>query len=336
MGGPEGREGEILVPTDEGFFDYALRVSQALEVIEAVEGRSQLDILRDINLVAVDVLRLRAPEQDARRGSVLLDAGADLLDGFVDLVAAAASTAIAPQRVVPPRKSRLVEEYLKRIELGQSEQGSYVLTVLSPVEPLLLPESLGLLEIMEAPFPRLVTRNLANALTVTKETVETVRSGGSIETFREQVPMGISANFCEALHGMLIEDTAPEKLSLSVAWAPKLPEKPAGVRTFERSDAEVLYDGARLLREESPEEGVLLTGVVTNLHRDVERPNGIATIASVHAGRVIQLRTPLSEEDYEKAIVAHRDKKQVFLRANIERRGRQYEASEVSEFRLQG
>jgi hypothetical protein len=93
------RHAEILLPTDASVRDYVLRISQALHILEDVENRSQLEVLRDINSVGLDVVRLRAPESDSKLNSIALRQGARLVDHAMEMMGAAASSAVEPRKV---------------------------------------------------------------------------------------------------------------------------------------------------------------------------------------------------------------------------------------------
>src|SRR3712207_288218 len=52
-----GEAFETDIPLRQDFGDYPQRVAELLHNLEVVEGRSQLDILRDLQASAVDVVR---------------------------------------------------------------------------------------------------------------------------------------------------------------------------------------------------------------------------------------------------------------------------------------
>ncbi|MBI4548315.1 MAG: hypothetical protein HY707_10065 [Ignavibacteriae bacterium] len=328
-------ESELLLPAKRSTDDYATRISQALSVLQRIEDRSQLDILRDITLAGVDVIKIRAPEVDPKRMSTHLRSGLEILGNAMEMMAAAASAALSPRRVLPTRRPAQVDEYLKWLELGQSEKGSYVLTILSRVETMLSENILPLFELLETPFPRKVTRTLSKALEATKSASTASVSQAGYQSFIDSVPNGISANLCEAIAGMLKKGPEIESIDLRITWAPKVPEieLPSSF-SFIRSEADVLSEAARVLRAESPTEGILITGVVINLHREEGATDGIATVACVIDGNIRKLAVPLQASDYNLAIEAHRTKRALLFKADIALVGRQYNAANVQGLRI--
>jgi len=326
---------ELLVPSSQSMDDYATRMSQALKVLQTMEDRSQLEIMRDITLAGVDVIRVRAPEVDPKRISTHLRSGLEILGNAMEMMAAAASATLSPRRVLPTRRPAPVDEYLRWLELGQAEKGSYVLTIFSRVEIMPSENIPPLLELLETPFPRKVTRTLSKALEATKNASSAAISEAGYQPFIESVPNGISANLCVAVGGMLKRAPEIESIDLLITWAPKAPETdlPSSFN-FVSSEADVLFEAGRILRAESPTQGILITGVVINLHRERGATDGVATVACVIDGNVRKLVVPLQASDYDLAIEAHRTKRGLLFKADIALVGRQYNAANVQEFRI--
>jgi hypothetical protein len=51
---PADADAEILVPRDRGFIDYALRLSEVLQAVAAVEHRTAWDVLEDLSARSAD------------------------------------------------------------------------------------------------------------------------------------------------------------------------------------------------------------------------------------------------------------------------------------------
>lgn len=331
----QGKE-EVLLPTERSVGDYSLRMSQLLHSLEQVEQRSQLDIVRDIWYVAADVVRVRRSSENHAFGTIPLADGHRLVAEAVEMVTAAACTAVAPRRVIPTRHPAEADAYLDQVRLGHTERGSFILTIVSRVTPLMTPGVPSLLELMEEPFARRVTRTLWDAVGASNNAVGIAREGESAGVFEATVERGVSANLCEALAGMLEAAGGQADLSLSVVWAASQPlsEWVSGEHRFLHGDIPILQEAARLLKQSPPLEGIPVTGVVVKLHREKGTDTGDITVSCVIEGVVRKLSVALSPSDYETAIEAHRDKRGVYFRANVAVVGRHYRASEVSGFRM--
>jgi hypothetical protein len=111
-------------------------MSEVLHALAEVKRRSQLDVLQDIETTTADLARVRAPRRDPENGTLPLDKAVAFVECSRDMVLAAACAAIDKRPFFAKRKA---QQYLGRVRMGQTERGSYVLTILSPVPPELRP-----------------------------------------------------------------------------------------------------------------------------------------------------------------------------------------------------
>lgn len=332
-----GESLDVLVPTDATVGDFALRMSELLQALEQVEQRSQMEILSDIQYARSDVVRLRRAEEGNAVGGIPLVDGEKLIGEAVTLMTAAACAAIYPGRVMSAKQASQASEYLQHVKMGQTERGSFVLTIVSPLVPLVTAGAHPLFDSVDEPFPRKVTKALAEALDATRMAVSKVQSSGRVEIFEEAVGHGVSANLCEAIAGLLAAAGQAGRIRVDVAWAPTLPSSVPELQPIEFAyeEVSVLNRAARFLRESSPGEGIPIAGVVIRLAREQDAEDGTATILGVVGGAIRRITIPLRATDYEMAIDAHRDKKGIRCLADIKQSGRKYEATNVAEFRLQ-
>jgi hypothetical protein len=324
---------EVILPDSNEARDFEIRVGEMLAAIERVEARSQLEIARDIALVTADVIRLRCPTDDPSDALLLVD-GAKLLEQATAMMASAAASAVTPRRVLAPRRPVQAIDYMKRVRLGQTERGSFVLTIISDVRPLNTPGAPGLLEYMGDPFPRRVTRTLVNALQGAVWAAEKAEANLHYEVFESVVDNGVSANFCESVAGLLSAAHRLEGLTVEVQWAPSNPINETSRTILPSKYAVALSEGAKYLRDRDPFRGIAITGIVERLSRGAAASSGTVVVSCVVDGTLRKLLVTLGEGEYETAIDAHRKKLGVFFTASVEKVGRQYHATEVTGFRL--
>ena len=235
---------EILVPRTARLADYASVVATLIEIFSQVAEQDELTVYRSLVTADRDVVRLRAGESDD--GSLTLRDGIDLVAGAHDLMLSAACSLRKPQAVYRPGANREASDLVNRVRLGQTDQGSFVVTLLTPVVPPPMLELFPNPDDRQAPIERRMTSRLAEALTAAREAAGT--SDGS--AFAEAVGRGVSANLCEAL--VRIVEPFPT-LDVSVSWARTRPQTvPTTVVRFGRGDAPILREAARLLRERAP------------------------------------------------------------------------------------
>ena len=93
-----------------------------------------MTIYRDLAHADRDVVRARSPHADDD-GSIAVNDGVDLIAQARNMLAAAACSARSPQPSYHIWKIQMVNEYMERVRLGQTETGSFVVTLLAPVPP---------------------------------------------------------------------------------------------------------------------------------------------------------------------------------------------------------
>jgi hypothetical protein len=329
-------EYELLLPLDRAFRDFPLRLSEALKVLSAAEERSELEVLHDLTVAAVDVVRIRAQSHGVEDGSLPIEDGVALVEQSRNMMLAAACSAVEPRPQYPTRKPTRAVEYLRNLRLGQTERGSYVVTLISPVPPQLTADEEGrLFADIEEPFERRVVRTLASGLQSTKRAAASVATrADGIEVFWRGVEQGISANLCEALAELSGE--AQRGVTISFAWSLTRPAPEALFAiTFDDDAVPIISEAARVLREASPQPDVTLTGSVYRLERAGEEAGpGRISVLGVVDGEVRRATLDLGPDDYDIAITAHRDGRIVSVRGDLVREGRGFALATPRDFRL--
>lgn len=245
-----GREHETLLPLREDIADFPTRMADIIASIAEVEGRPQLSVYSDLVRSGFDILRLRAFAADDA-GTIQLENGVALYDNARDLIAASANAAIKPKRVYTGNTPERAKTYLNDLRLGQTEVGSYILTILSPVRPSLEPEQLSLLpDDSDEPFARSVTRTLAKAIRATKHAVTEASATGKLLPFEASIDSGVSANLCEAIARLAQEGSG---VDISLTWSRVRPgPEPTAIQTFTVDNSRVLSEVAAAFRDKEP------------------------------------------------------------------------------------
>ncbi|WP_297799012.1 hypothetical protein [uncultured Brevundimonas sp.] len=317
--------GEVIIPGTEALSDYHSVVSDLIASFARAEARDELAVYRDLVGADRDVIRVRSPEADGD-GSVRIEAGVDLVLHARDLLLSAACAAKEPRASYRAGKVKDATDYMDRVRLGQTEHGSFVVTLLAPVPPALdtygTQAELWPSETSE-PFDRLVTRRLADGLQAARSAAEHVmRTGGGLTPFRDAVSKGVSANLCEAL-AQLIE--RGEGLEVSVTWAKtRLTPEPRRKIFFSRSEGEVLREAARVFRTLEPRPDETIEGFVISCDRKTDETSGRVAIRTIIDGQPSSVKVELSPSLYSEAVQAHEKKQLVSLNGDLKRHGQRW------------
>jgi hypothetical protein len=316
---------EIILPRTDRFADYASVVSRLLGAFAQVVDRDELATYRDLVGADHDVVRVRALSQDDN-GSVSLDAGVTLIEKARDMLLAAACATRSPQSVYRAGANKEAIDYMRRVKLGQTEHGSFVITLLAPVPPSLQPIQMPLevswVKLEEEPMERQVTRRLMMALEASRSAAELALSGVS-QAFEQAVSSGVSANLCEAVASLIEESNG---LDVTLTWARTRPTpEPQRKIVFSQNDAEVLKEAARTFRLRQPKPDVTIYGTVHKLKRDQDEVEGVVTLKALVEDKVQSVRAVLDQTNYTIAVQAHDAKAPVVVKGDLERVGQRWQ-----------
>lgn len=320
---------EALVPNTDVIDDYPARVSDLLDVLEVSEGRSQIEILVDVMNSRTDVVRVRATGADTEDGTIALDDGVRLVKAAREMMLSAASSAADPKPLYTSRRSEKVSAFVQHSRMGQSERGSYVITILSPVPP---PMNREMIPGLKDPFERIVTRTLAEALEQIREGAESALSSGDLTGLTEGVERGVSANLCDAI----VEMSGPRRQALEVgfSWSPALqiPEGATNRIVIKPQHIEIIEEAGKRLRDSAPQEDFSLVGIVIGLQRAAQDLIGRLTVLGFVDGKPRRVSLELGPSAYSEAARAHDSRTPVTCVGNLQKLGRTYVLKDVKQF----
>lgn len=322
---------EVLLPLSRELRDYVNRVAEILQTLEVYEQRSQLEIVEDIRGTSTDVIRLGAEGDQFEDGTLPIEQGIEFLQAGRELLLAAACSAAQPREVYLARKPRQAENYIKSVRLGQSEHGSYVFAIHSPIAP---PRSPLLVTPADEPFARVVTRTLMRATGVVRDTAERAEKRG-LEGFMPAVNAGVSANLCDALV-KLQEGTGADAIRLQMSWAVSGYQPPdvAARIVIPSTLVPIIREAGTFLRTSGGQSDYTIQGTITHLQQlRQDRGGRVRILADIPVGRR-HVQVDLSAEDYTTAIDAHQHHWQVSCTGFLTREGRSWILRDYNVFHI--
>jgi hypothetical protein len=313
----------LVLPLYEEVDDYAASIASALATLARYEGRSQSLILRDIDAATKDIIRIRLSGNDAEDGAIPLDEAAHLIEHARDMMMAAACSAVLPKPVFTGRRPTEAVEYVKRVRMGQTERGSFVLTMQSEVPPQLA-DTESLSSSTEEPFSRRVTRTLAHSLWDTQTALADALTTGAMDRFFDAGDSRISANLCDAVAGLSLPGYDRD-ISIALSWSPTRPV-PADVPSlvhFSSDRLPILREIARIWREKATYESFELKGFVVKLEHS-KKNTGVVTVLGVVDGKDQRITVELQGGDHQLAIKAYENRVTFYVEGELEREGTSY------------
>lgn len=328
---------EVLLPLNRELADYALRMGEMLQTLSVAEQRSQLEILTDVSLASADVVRLRVTGAETADGSIAIDDGVTLVDSARAVLLAAACSAHEPRRSFPTRKPRQAVEYLEKARLGQTERGSYTVTMVSTVAPSLTASEDGRLfdtPDTQEPFARRVTLTLARAVTKLRTAAEVAVAESDLQPFEDAVCKGVSADLCEAVTGIGAASPDSGAMHLAITWSPArpVPEATPSRAVVPHDYMPVVEEAGRLLRSREPREDFLVLGPVVRLERSESQGPGRITVTTLVDEVARRVSVELQEAEYHVAIHAHDHADPVACRGSLRKEGSTFALLEPRDF----
>lgn len=331
-----GDEADVTLPLRRDLADYTLRMADLVQVLVRVEARPRSEVVADLLTTGSDLIRVRAPARSAAGGSLGLTTAVAFAENARDLILAAACAAVVKRSYYATKKATKATEYLSRVRMGQTELGSYVLTILSPVAPALLPvNELPFGPDGPEPFERLVTRTLSSGLIALQFAARQAASSGGMDAFESVVTQGVSANLCDAVAGL--ETASPgEGVEISITWSRSRPlSVPLPSRIFFGSDSiQFIKEAAQRFKETVLAENTELEGFVTKLVRGPREQSGAITLEGLVDGELRRVNMELREDTYTEAVKAHEGRFRVLCEGDLKKERGTFRLQDPRHFRI--
>jgi len=311
-----GEELEVLLPKSDRLRDYKTRVREIIDVLELSEHRDRQQILNDLLLQPTDLIKIRIDSPDIIGGTIPIDEAVRLYEAISKIMKSIASATVQPRSVYRGGIFTEVREYLQELRVGETEQGSYIINVLSPIMQ------------EHENFGRKVNLFLNRALTAINTTTRDVLAGSNIDIFEQSVESGVSSNLCDALLEVG-NYTDLQDLSFRWQWSPMW-DAPAIAKeklALSKQTFPVLKEASKLLKSKDIvrkraetktqlQRNDLLT-LISGMEISLTRRDDVAsvTILAKIEGRDHEVQIELNESFYAKAVHAHLGRRKIAFKS---------------------
>ena len=329
---PDSPLRQLIVPLDQQYDDYDVRTSEAIQRLADFEKRPANEILNHLLLPPADLLMFREVSTDAEAGDIPLDRAVRMIDGTRKVLLSVAHSVLVPQPYHPRMSRSEAEDFVSRCRLGQSDRGSFVLTVACPLDL-----NADLLGPKGEPFSRRVTSLLMQSLGELAQAADRMQIDDLTDTSRHP---GISANLCESL--LLLRPTGERSyLNITASWSRALlPDNHELKREVQLR--QVVFDVAEVLAprlRSVPERQIdRFFGFVGELRgqpsRDDPRPSGEVRFTLFDQGEEIRAKADLNAKDYALAARAHLTNGVIIFKGVLERLPRLNRIKDVTDFEI--
>ena len=213
---------QVTIPMEDTLSDYNEALYQACQTVAECENRPLEQVFLYLLNPNADILKIRIEKKNIESGSILLDDAIGVYENAKRLLGAAAQDVIKPAAAHQGRMDTKITSFLSSCRFGQTEVGSYVVSVICPMTEMREGEfrQLELFEDEkedEMNFTRQVTTKVLRSIQKLKDRID----NGQYNLADTSLEDGISANFYEALLGINLEQEGT-KIEFMPEWAPNL------------------------------------------------------------------------------------------------------------------
>ena len=313
---------EVILPTTDGVGDYVSVVRTLISIFSRYENRGELQVYRDLVGADKDTIRLRAPSGE-ENGSIDLNRGLGFIKGSYDLLLSAACAANKKEVRYQAGKIKRANGYMENVQLGQTEQGSFIVTLLAPVPPSLELDQTNMWpDRPREPFERVVTYTFVEALRHARLAASAVTGGEGMMAFYSAVRHGVSANLCEALADLVDMGGG---FDVSLTWAKTRPlDGGLFQESFDKKSGAIFREAARAFIELEPRHDEFFTGVVFRLKREPHHDRGTIGLRIFLDGQPTSVTARVSDQLYHVAVTANDERAVVEVHGDLKRVGQRW------------
>lgn len=325
---------------DTEFADYHLRTNELLQTLEKVEQRSKEAIISDIANVSSDVWKVHLKEPMSPDGMISLERGVEVYEQIRNFFVSGAASAHdiyikirTPQKIYQGKKAEIISNIPRQLKLGQTEIGSYVITISADIQPSVKYAFDLDNNPLHDSFEREVNLTLAKALLLFKKVhsdivknPEDPRPNIIEMTYFE----GLTVNLCESISELSRVGNDYTDIEFECIWAKKYPvssEIPDKI-TLSANQIKFMAESAKVYRETNPVQNYEARGYVYLLDREKKEVEGSIGLIARIQGKEHRLRVILSNDgensDYSKAVQAHAEVKVLKCIGNLNKEGKSY------------
>lgn len=129
----ENGEGfQVTIPLDKELLDYKEAIYQAIETVAFVEEQSTEQLLLFLLNPNTDILKIRLDKKDVEDGNILFDDAIHIYENAKKLIAATAQDIVHPRKYHQGRIEDDISKFINKCRFGQTEIGSYVVSIVCP------------------------------------------------------------------------------------------------------------------------------------------------------------------------------------------------------------
>ncbi len=304
---------EIVIPETREIRCLEKTLQEALSVLSSFYNKSVNSIIDDYYSISNDLIKFQIKSENTKNGLIPLNEGVRLIENTKEMLTSSfLATKKYKKNYIGPRP-QTVNELLDKVELGQTEEGSFVLNIFLPNNfyedetPQLIPEE---------SFSRKALKILAEASKELVNKTNTFNQTGDISVFDESFKLGVSSNLCNSIIEISANGTNDVNIDIVFNNGLEVDEVVESV-SFSKEAIPTIQRVADYYKKDLSEEDFEIIGYVTKLHQEIEEEDGEISLSCLLDGKLKKVKMVLNEEQYLIAQEAHKNKKLLVCKGTL-------------------
>lgn len=304
-------ESEVTLPLSKDHKRYDALLLDTIEELSAYLEVSHEALIKKISPLDFDAIMVRAIADDVQNGSIPFDDGIKLLSSSYQLLKNC-SRKIQKFK----NKNKHLGNYCNHIGMGQTQIGSYVVAIHSPLYRVNSEEEPNLFD-SNSSLGRMI--NILFYSKLAKVSSVFARESDVEVITQKLLELGIDKKDCDALID-IFGFKAHRDIVIKVNWSSKefIEEKYQSPISFYSKDSQKIVEYREFLKAKKTEKSIQLSGEVADLHRGYDDDLGRAKLRTKYQDREVSVSFTVSEDLYPIIAHAHVAKKVVILTGELE------------------
>jgi hypothetical protein len=306
---------ELIVPeyNDIKYFNWT--IEEILNVLSDFYQKPSSQIIDEFNETIHDKVKYSVRSEMTKNGLIPLNDGIRLLDYTKEMLASTFMAVKKRKKNYIGQRFESVNSILEAIELGQTEEGSFVINVFIPRD-FKDDDDLSLLLFEEPTYTRKALDIMENATNELINKIEEYQESENIKIFDEIVQKGVSSNFCHAISE--ISSNGKNDILINIEYNNGLDKENEIREMFISKDfIPIINKVVEYFRSDIIEDNYQLVGYVTMLHQEKDSIDGEIALVTLIEGKQRKVRMKLKQHEYIIAVTAHGEKRQVVCKGTL-------------------
>lgn len=300
---------EIIIPNRENLIDYHSRINDLIHTISTIENKQVEEIAENLLNIGYDLLKFRFKASSTTDGNIPLLGYTEIIKGIENIMTYGACSVILPKSQYT-RPYEEAKELVKNCEVGQTEKGSFVITVRVPLGQDFLtiePEEIG-----EEYLKNFGRRTIWQIISGINE-IKSINLDDE-NSFRENYDEKLSKNICDSMSELLQSENGFDvdinaKLNTFVESEQIMP---ISAIIESNSDFRKFNLASSYLKKIPEEKNMAVEGLIIRLNDNPQQRNDERKLITLNDPKLKRnIYIHLSEKDYRKACSAHGDGKKI-------------------------